>query len=41
MGDRGLIHLEQDRLRLCRPEDKVDLEQAALMRKLRAILDEN
>ena len=41
MGDRGLIHLEQDRLRLCRPEDKVDLEQAALMRKLRAFLDEN
>lgn len=41
MGDRGLIHLEQDRLRLCRPEDKVDLEQAALMRKLRAFLDES
>ena len=41
MGDRGLIHLEQDRLRLCHPEDKVDLEQAALMRKLRAFLDES
>ncbi|MBD5133817.1 MAG: single-stranded-DNA-specific exonuclease RecJ [Clostridiales bacterium] len=41
MGDRGLIRLEQDRLRLCRPEDKVDLEQAALMRRLRSFLDDN
>ena len=41
MGDRGLISLERERLLLCRPERKVDLEQAALMRQLRAFLDEN
>ncbi len=40
MGDRGLIRLEQDRLRLCRPAGKVDLEQAALMRRLRALLED-
>lgn len=39
MGDRGLIRLEENRLRLCRPMDKVDLEQAELMRRLRALLD--
>lgn len=41
MGDRGLICLEEDRLRLCHPADKVDLEQAALMRRLRAFLDDS
>ena len=40
MGDRGLIHLEQDQLHLCRPENKVDLEQAAMMRTLRRLLEE-
>lgn len=40
MGDRGLIHLEADQLHLCRPENKVDLEQAALMRRLRIFLDD-
>ncbi len=40
MEDRGLICLERDQLRLCRPERKVDLEQAAMMRRLRVILDE-
>ena len=40
MGDRGLIRLEQDRLHLCRPENKVNLEQAALMQRLRAFLEE-
>ncbi len=39
MGDRGLIRLEQDRLHLCHPEHKVDLEQAAMMRTLRALID--
>ena len=40
MGDRGLIRLEQDQLHLCRPENKVNLEQAALMQRLRAFLEE-
>ena len=40
MGDRGLIRLEENRLRLCRPKGKVDLEQAALMRRLRELLDD-
>ncbi len=41
MGDRGLIAVERERLRLCRPEHKVDLEQAELMRQLRIFLDED
>jgi single-stranded-DNA-specific exonuclease len=41
MGDRGLIRLEEDRLCLSRPQRKVDLEQAALMRRLREFLEEN
>lgn len=41
MGDRGLIQLEQDQLFLCRPENKVDLEQAAMMRRLRIFLEED
>ena len=40
MGDRGLLRLEQDQLRLCRPETKVDLEQAAMMRRLRVLLED-
>ncbi len=40
MGDRGLISMERERLCLCRPERKVDLEQAQLMRQLRVFLDE-
>ena len=40
MGDRGLLQVERERVRLCRPERKVDLEQAALMRVLREFLDE-
>ena len=40
MGDRGLIRMESERLRLCRPEQKVDLEQADLMRRLRLLLDD-
>ena len=40
MGDRGLIRLERDRLHLCRPESKVDLEQSRLMRQLRLFLQE-
>ncbi len=40
MGDRGLIRLERDQLHLCRPENKVDLEQAAMMRQLRLFLQE-
>ncbi len=40
MGDRGLIRLERDQLHLCRPENKVDLEQAAMMRRLRLFLEE-
>ena len=40
MGDRGLIRLERDQLHLCRPENKVDLEQAQLMRRLRAFLED-
>ena len=39
MGDRGLIRLERDQLHLCRPENKVDLEQSGLMRRLRALID--
>ncbi len=38
MGDRGLIRMERQRLRLCRPEQKVDLEQAEMMRRLRRLL---
>ena len=41
MGDRGLIRLEENRLWLCRPQSKVDLEQAALMRQLREFLEED
>ncbi len=40
MGDRGLIQLEQERVLLCRPEHKVDLEQAELMRQLRRWMNE-
>lgn len=40
MGDRGLIRLERDQLHLCRPENKVDLEQSDLMRRLRALIDD-
>lgn len=40
MGDRGLIRVERDQLHLCRPENKVDLEQAAMMRQLRLFLQE-
>ena len=40
MGDRGLIQMESRRLRLCRPEHKVDLEQADMMRRLRLLLEE-
>ena len=40
MGDRGLIRLERDQLHLCRPENKVDLEQAAMMCRLRLFLKE-
>ena len=39
MGDRGLIQMEQDQLHLCRPENKVDLELAAMMRRLRVFLE--
>lgn len=43
MGDQGLIHSEHqqqgDVIYLCRPEHKVDLEQAQLMRQLRAFLE--
>ncbi len=41
MGDRGLIQLEQERVLLCRPERKVDLEQAELMRQLRKWMNED
>ena len=41
MGDRGLIAMERERVRLCRPEYKVDLEQAELMHRLRGFLEEN
>lgn len=41
MGDRGLICVEQERVTLRHPERKVDLEQAALMRRLRAYLNED
>ncbi|MDE7003941.1 MAG: single-stranded-DNA-specific exonuclease RecJ, partial [Oscillospiraceae bacterium] len=41
MGDRGLIRLEAERLQLCRPEYKVDLEAAALMCRLREFLEDN
>ena len=41
MGDRGLLRLEESELRLCRPERKVDLEQAELMRQLRGFLNED
>ncbi len=40
MEDRGLLRLEQSRLCLEHPEQKVDLEQAELMRRLRVFLDE-
>jgi len=40
MGDRGLIELERDQLHLLRPEHKVDLEQADLMRRLRVLLEQ-
>ncbi len=43
MDDRGLIRWErtggEDTVTICRPEHKVDLEQAALMRRLRALLE--
>ena len=39
MGERGLLRVEKSELRLCRPERKVDLEQAELMRQLRGFLD--
>ena len=39
MGDRGLIQLDSQRLRLCHPAQKVDLEQAAMMRRLRIFLE--
>ena len=39
MEDRGLLRLEESELYLCRPERKVDLEQAGLMRQLRFFLD--
>ena len=39
MGERGLLRVEESELRLCRPERKVDLEQAELMRALRGFLD--
>lgn len=38
MGERGLLRMEESELRLCRPEQKVDLEQAELMRQLRRFL---
>ena len=41
MGDRGLICVEQERVTLRHPEQKVDLEQAGLMRQLRAFLNED
>ncbi len=40
MGDRGLIQMDSRRLRLCRPAQKVDLEQADMMRRLRLLLEE-
>lgn len=43
MGDRGLIRWEasggEATVTLCHPERKVDLEQAELMRRLRALLE--
>ena len=39
MGERGLLRVEESELHLCRPERKVDLEQAELMRQLRCFLD--
>ena len=39
MGERGLLRLEESELRLCRPDRKVDLEQAELMRQLRYFLN--
>ena len=41
MGERGLLRLEESQLYLCRPERKVDLEQAELMRQLRYFLEGN
>ena len=35
-----LLAVEEERLCLCRPERKVDLEQAELMRQLRVFLNE-
>ncbi len=44
MDDRGLIHIDlsHDRatVRICRPESKVDLEQAEMMKLLRSFLAE-
>ena len=40
MGERGLLRVEGSELYLCRPERKVDLEQAELMRQLRRFLEE-
>ena len=43
MDDRGLIDIEitgqQATVRLCRPEQKVDLEQAQMMKLLRSLLE--
>ena len=40
MGDRGLIRVEQDQLYLCRPDSKVDLEQASMMQRLRILIED-
>ena len=39
MGDRGLLAVERERVCLRRPERKVDLEQAGLMRQLRMFIN--
>ena len=39
MEERGLLRVEESELYLCRPERKVDLEQAELLRQLRGFLD--
>ena len=39
MEERGLLRMEESELYLCRPERKVDLEQAELMRQLRGFLN--
>ena len=41
MEDRGLLVRDSRRLRLCRPAQKVDLDQAPLMRRLRLFLEED